>query len=571
MEEKNSKEGKWEVGYSKEVFKAYPNIISHEVHSKWEAAPSSKLKGLVKNWKYDLKSGFIIFLIALPLCLGISLASGVPAFAGIIAAIVGGMIVSLFSGSHLTIMGPAAGLIVVILGAVETLGKGDPILGYQAMLAAVVISGIFLIVFSFIGAGVLGDFFPSSVIHGMMAAIGIIIISKQIHVALGVKPEGTEPLPLLLEIPHSILTMNLPIALIGMGSLLIVVYLTYTKNPILKQIPAPMMVVILALIASWLLDLEHEHEIVIFGSQYHLGQRDLINLPENLLEGITFPNWSQIATGSFWLYVLMITFVQGLESMLAAMAIDKLDPYHRHSNLNKDLRAIGIGNIISGMLGGLPMIAEIVRSSANVNSGAKTRWSNFFHGFFMLVFIALFPNIIHRIPTAALAALLIFTGYRLTSPYHFIHAYKIGKGQLLIFVSTTLVTIATDLLIGVLVGMMINFLVDMYEGKATLKDLISLNFRIKDHGNKSYTILIKRALVFSNFLILKNKLKKLPHYSIIELDFSRAYIIDHTVFENLEALKSELKSENKILTIKGLENLRPVSKYTTATHIRKSL
>lgn len=570
MEENHSKEVKWEVGYQKEVFKAYPYIISHEVHSTWAAAPSSNVKGLIKNWKYDLKSGFIIFLIALPLCLGISLASGVPAFAGIISAIVGGMIVSLFSGSHLTIMGPAAGLIVVILGAVETLGKGDPMLGYQAMLAAVVVSGIFLILFSFIGAGVLGDIFPASVIHGMMSAIGIIIISKQIHVALGVKPAGSEPLHLLLEIPHSILTMNLPIAMIGLGSLLIVVYFNYTKNPILKQIPAPMMVVILALIASWLLDLEHEHEIVVFGSQYHLGQRDLINLPENLMDGITTPNWSQIATGSFWIAVFTITFVQGLESMLAAMAIDKLDPFHRHSDLNKDLRAIGIGNIVAGMLGGLPMIAEIVRSSANVNAGAKTRWANFFHGLFMLIFVALFPNIIHRIPTAALAALLIFTGYRLTSPEHFIHAWKIGKGQLLIFVATALFTVATDLLIGVFVGVITNFLVDMYEGKATLRDLISLSFRIRDHGNGSYTIYVKRALVFTNYFILKNKLKKLPHHSVIEIDFSRAYIIDHTVFENLEPLKSELKNDNKILTIKGLENLRAVSKYVTATHIRKS-
>jgi MFS superfamily sulfate permease-like transporter len=568
MEEKISNEGKWEVGYKKEIFKAYPEIISHEIHSVGTVPPKSNLKGLVKHWKEDLKSGFIIFLIALPLCLGIALASGVPAIAGIISAIVGGMIVSLLSGSHLTIMGPAAGLIVVILGAVETLGHGDPVLGYQAMLSAVVISGIVLILFGFIGAGVLGDFFPASVIHGMMAAIGIIIISKQIHVALGVKPTTSEPIHLLLEIPHSIMTMNVPIALIGIGSLLIVMYFTFTKNPILKQVPAPMMVVVLALITSWLMDLEHEHEIVLLGNHFHVGQRDLISIPDNLLEGITFPDWSQITTGSFWIIVFTITFVQGLESMLAAIAVDKLDPYHRHSNLNKDLRAIGMGNIISGMLGGLPMIAEIVRSSANVNAGAKTRWSNFFHGFFMLFFVALFPHIIHRIPTAALAALLIFSGYRLASPENFIHAWKVGKGQLLVFLSTTIITVATDLLIGVFVGTIINFLVDMYEGKAQLKDLFILHFKILDNKDGIYKVQVKRALVFTNFLVLKSKLKKLPHHSVIELDMSQTYIIDHTVFENLEPLKEELKSENKILVTKGLEKLSPISKYTTATRVR---
>ncbi len=560
-------QSKWAAGYKKESFMTYPTLIDKELHVKWTASPKSDFSGLIKYWKYDVKSGFIIFLIALPLCLGISLASGVPVTAGIFSAIVGGMIVSFFSGSHLTIMGPAAGLIVVILGAVETLGKGDPILGYQAMLAAVVVSGLLLILFGFIGAGVLGDFFPSSVIHGMMAAIGIIIISKQIHVALGVKPEGSEPLHLLLEIPHSILSMNLPIALIGFGSLLVVIYFNITKNPILKQVPAPMIVIILALLASWLLDLEHEHEVVIFGSQYHLGQRDLINIPDNLVEAITYPNWSQIATGSFWIIVFTITFVQGLESMLAAMAIDKLDLYRRHSNLNKDLKAIGLGNIIAGMIGGIPMIAEIVRSSANVSAGARTRWANFFHGFFMLIFVIFFPNIIHRIPTAALAALLIYTGYRLTAPEHFFHAYKIGKGQLLIFLSTTIITVATDLLIGVFCGTIINLLLDMYEGKTRLKDLISLRFRIVDNGNGSYIIYIRRALVFTNFLILKSQLKKIPHHSIIELNFKNTQIIDHTVLEKLEVLKDELKTEHKIIQIKGMDNLSPVSKYQTATRI----
>ncbi len=550
-------DGKWEVGFPKNVFFRFPDAIQEDLHAQWVTKPSEGIKGLIQNWKTDLKSGFVIFLIALPLCLGIAMASNVPAMAGIIAAIVGGMIVSFFNGSYLTINGPAAGLIVIILGAVESLGNGNATAGYQSMLAAVVISGFFLILLGYFNAGKLGVFFPSSVIHGMMAAIGLIIISKQAHVLLGVKPKASEPIELFLEVPESFMNMNVIIAFIGFLSLILIITLNRFKLPIISKIPTPFLVVMIAIIFSFSLDLEHEHKITIYGHEYWLSPKYLINIPNNFLDGITFPNWSQINTLNFWVVVFTIVFVQGLESMLAAVAVDKLDPFKRYSNLNKDLRAIGIGNLVSGMLGGLPMIAEIVRSSANVDLGAKTRWSNFFHGFFMLVIIALLPDIIRKIPVTSLAALLIFTGYRLASPKNFIHSFQISKGEFLVFVSTTFITLATDLLLGVFAGVILNILVNLWESHVPIRELFSSKFVVEQNPNSKsiYLIRLPKALVFTNYMFFKSQIDKIPHHSVIILDFGNTKIIDHNSVENLTQLKNDLKTEHKIIQFLNHENL----------------
>lgn len=389
--------------------------------------PLSGIAGLKQNWQKDLVSGFIVFLVALPLCLGISLASGVPPMAGLITAIIGGLFVSRINGSHVTINGPAAGLIVVILGAVEALSDGDPMAGYRSMLAAVVVSGTLLFILGRLKAGRLGDFFPSSAVHGMLAAIGVIILSKQAHVALGVKPEGKEPLELLAEIPHSIAHMNPEVAIIGLVSLLIMFVLPLFKNRWVKMVPAPMVVVLAGIALGHYFDLEHEHKYLFLdGHEYSIGPKFLVTLPENLADGIVFPDWSKALTLPFLTAVITITLVQGIESLLSAKAVDKLDPWKRESDLNKDLSAVGAGSALAGLIGGLPMIAEIVRSSANINNGGRTGWANFFHGAFLLVFIAAFPTLIHSIPLAALGAILMYTGYRLAAPGHFKHTLQIG-------------------------------------------------------------------------------------------------------------------------------------------------
>jgi MFS superfamily sulfate permease-like transporter len=528
--------------------------------------PQDRLAGLKQNWKTDLTSGFIVFLIALPLCLGIALASGVPPMAGLIAAIVGGVIVSQLSGSYVTINGPAAGLIVVILGAVESLGQGDPIVGYKATLAAIVVSGVLLAILGLLRAGKLGAFFPSSAVHGMLAAIGVIIISKQVHVAMGVKPLGKEPLELIAEIPHSLSVLNPEIAFIGVISLAILIGLSFAKNKWVKMVPAPMVVVLVGIALGHYFDLDHSHQYLFTEKTFDIGPRFLVTLPANALDGIVFPDWTHLGTGAFWVAVISITLVQGIETLLSATAVDKLDPWQRKSNLNRDVTAMGVGSAVSGMLGGLPMIAEIVRSSANVANGARTRWSNFFHGVLLLVFVVFFPQLIHQIPLAALAAILAFTGYRLASPKEFRSTFKIGSEQLAIFCTTLLVTLATDLIIGVASGILLKFVMHIARG-ARLKSLFKTEVEVVALEDEAYEVTVKDAAIFSNYLSIKAVLDKLPQKKQLVLNLAEVDIIDHTVMEHLHQYAHEYERSGGHLTMVGIDQLIPVSDHPMATRI----
>lgn len=527
--------------------------------------PLSGIAGLKQNWQKDLVSGFIVFLVALPLCLGISLASGVPPMAGLITAIIGGLFVSRINGSHVTINGPAAGLIVVILGAVEALSDGDPMAGYRSMLAAVVVSGTLLFILGRLKAGRLGDFFPSSAVHGMLAAIGVIILSKQAHVALGVKPEGKEPLELLAEIPHSIAHMNPEVAIIGLVSLLIMFVLPLFKNRWVKMVPAPMVVVLAGIALGHYFDLEHEHKYLFLdGHEYSIGPKFLVTLPENLADGIVFPDWSKALTLPFLTAVITITLVQGIESLLSAKAVDKLDPWKRESDLNKDLSAVGAGSALAGLIGGLPMIAEIVRSSANINNGGRTGWANFFHGAFLLVFIAAFPTLIHSIPLAALGAILMYTGYRLAAPGHFKHTLQIGPEQLSIFTTTLIVTLATDLIIGVFSGILLKILIHLTRG-ASFRSLFKPNLHLRyDHMSDCFVLEVHDAAIFSNFLGLKRKLDSIPAQAHVRVDFDKATLVDHTVMEHVYSYKEKYERAGGHFEVTEMGHLVPRSQHPHA-------
>lgn len=527
--------------------------------------PLTGLAGLKENWRTDLLSGFIVFLIALPLCLGISLASGVPPMAGLITAIIGGLLVSRINGSHVTINGPAAGLIVVILGAVESLGGGDPMAGYRSMLAAVVVSGVLLYLLGRMKAGRLGDFFPSSAVHGMLAAIGVIIFAKQAHVALGVKPAAKEPLPLLAEIPHSIAHMNPEVAIIGGVSLLIMFMLPVIRNKWVRMIPAPMVAVLVGIALGHWFDLEHEHRYLFRdGHEYSIGPKFLVTLPENLADGFVFPDWSKALTLPFVIAVVSITLVQGIESLLSAKAVDKLDPWKRESDLNKDLSAVGAGSALAGLIGGLPMIAEIVRSSANVNNGGRTGWANFFHGAFLLVFIAAFPTLIHSIPLAALGAILMHTGYRLAAPRHFKHTLQIGPEQLSIFVITLLVTLATDLIIGVFSGIALKILIHLWRG-APLRALFKPNLHLRYESLADrFVVEVHDAAIFSNYLGLKKRLDSIPPKNHVRVDFDKATLVDHTVMEHVFAYKERYERDGGSFEVTEMGHLVPRSQHPHA-------
>jgi MFS superfamily sulfate permease-like transporter len=528
------------------------------------AIPSTGLAGLKENWKADFTSGFLVFLIALPLCLGISMASGFPPVAGIFTAIIGGVLVSFLGGSQLTIKGPAAGLIVIAIGAVTELGQGDAMLGYRLTLAVIVIAGIIQIVFGWIRSGVLADFFPSAAVHGMLAAIGIIIIAKQLFTLVGAKATGQETLELLGELPHAFREMNPDIAIIGFVSLAIMFLFPLFKNKYLKMLPAPLIVILVAIPMGIYFDLEHEHKYLFLdGHEYTIGPKFLVTLPDNLLSAITFPDFSQILSGTSIKYIIMFALVGSLESLLSTKAIDGLDPYKRKSNMNKDLVGVGIGNTLAGFIGGLPMISEIVRSSANINNGGKTMWSNFFHGVFLLVFVAFFPNLIHQIPLAALAAMLIYTGFRLASPKEFYKTYKIGREQLAIFLVTIIVTLATDLLIGIGVGIATKFTLHVVNGlplKYVFKPLFTV--QVKDDV---YTVDVFHSAVFSNYIKLKKSLDGLPRKKTIKIDFTNANLVDHTVMENLHHYQHDYEHEGGKFTLCGLDHLKKSSEHDLAS------
>lgn len=526
--------------------------------------PQSGLAGLKQHWKADLTSGFLVFLIALPLCLGISMASGFPPVAGIFTAIIGGIVVSFFGGSQLTIKGPAAGLIVIALGAVTDLGQGDAYVGYRLTLTVIVAAGVLQIIFGWVKSGILADFFPSAAVHGMLAAIGIIIAAKQVFTLIGVKPSAHETLELLAELPSGFATLNPKIAFIGFVSLLILFLFPVAKHPLFKKIPAPLVVILVAIPLGRYFDLEYEHSYLFLdGQEYTIGPVFLVSLPESLLAAITFPDFSQILSATSIKYIIMFALVGSLESLLSSKAVDSLDPYKRKSNMNRDLLGVGVGNTLAGLIGGLPMISEIVRSSSNINNGGKTWWSNVFHGIFLLIFVAFFPFLIHQIPLAALAAMLIFTGYRLASPQEFYKTHKIGKEQLVIFLITIVVTLGTDLLLGISAGIIVKIIMHLKNGLAW-RHMFKPHFTVTKEEDV-YVVHVFHAAVFSNYILLKKSLDALPKGKHLTLDFANANLVDHTVMENLHQYQHDYEYEGGTFELRGMEHLKKVSDHALSS------
>ena len=390
------------------------------------------LVGLPKN----IFSGFVVSLIALPLGLGLAIASEAPPIAGIIAAIVGGTVVSIMGGSHLTITGPGNGLVIVILSAIVGMGEGDLYQGYLYTLAAIILSGLLLFVIGVFRLGALSEFFPSTALQGMLAAIGVGILAKQFHVMLGFTDVKGNTINQLLLIPSSIKNLlnsasnELFLAsAIGVLSLAFLFLYSRIRNPIFQLIPAPMWVVIVSIGVMYYYEL-------ILKAPGVLGSNLLITLPGNLLASLPSPNFGKLLSYDFMGYTLSITLVAVIESLLSIKAVDKLDPLKRRSNINKDLRALGIATGISGFFGGLNVVTVIARSSVNVNNGGNNRSANFFHAAFLVVFILLFAKQIQKIPMPTLAAILVYTGYRLAAPENLLRIYKIGKEQAIIFLST---------------------------------------------------------------------------------------------------------------------------------------
>ncbi|WP_396196403.1 SulP family inorganic anion transporter [Flavobacterium sp.] len=503
---------------------------------------------IFSNVRGDLASGLVVFLVALPLCLGIALASGAPLFSGIVSGVVGGVVVGFLSNSSLSVTGPAAGLTAIILTAITDLG------GFDIFLVAVILAGLIQIGLGFLRAGSFSNYFPTSVIEGMLAAIGIIIILKQIPHAFGhdvdnegdfffIEKSGHSTFDTLLESINFIHGGALIIALLSLTILI-----TWEKVPALKKIkmlPGALVVVVLSIILNELFI--NSESVLAITTKNHL-----VNLPSfnEIKEGFSLPNFSALTNQKVWIVALTIAAVASIETLLCIEATDKLDPYKRFTDTNRELKAQGVGNIISGFLGGLPMTSVVVRSSANINSGGRTKLATIFHGVLLILFALAIPFLLNKIPLSALAAVLLMVGYKLAKPAVFIHLWKNGFSQFIPFIITVLAVVGIDLLKGVAIGLGVSILFILYQN---LK--IAYSFKKESlHDGDVITIKLAQEVSFLNKAAIKSTLADLPDSSIVIIDATNTKYIDFDVVEMLKDFRNVTAVDKEIkLTLKGFK------------------
>jgi MFS superfamily sulfate permease-like transporter len=480
------------------------------------------------SWRYDLPASIVVVLVALPLCLGIALASGAPLSAGLLAGVIGGIVVGLLSDSQLMVSGPAAGLTAIVLAGVTALGS------FPAFLTATIIGGLLQIVLSIIRAGVIGYYFPSAVIRGMLAGIGVILILKQLPHAVGydadfegdesfLQPDGSNTFSALSEALQQI---QPGAALICILALFILVF--WPKVPALKKLklmPAPLVVVLTGVGLNALFGMLAPDWAI---RSTHLVQLPVPETARDLLTFFIFPDLSALANPETWRLGVTIAIVASLESLLSLEATDKLDPYKRESDTNRELLAQGVGNTICGFVGGLPVTGVIVRSAANIDSGGRTRWSGITHGVLLLVAVLTIPALLNYIPLAALAAILLHTGYKLASPALWTSTYRLGWQQFTPFAVTVVAIVLTDLLIGIAVGMLVGlfFILSEYLRQPALSrvsppDAVLQRYQLPDQA----TFLSKANI--------ERTLDALPTGARIEIDGRQTKRFDHDVLEIL--------------------------------------
>ncbi|CAN5462955.1 SulP family inorganic anion transporter [soil metagenome] len=534
-----------------------------------------------KYFKNDLPSGLVVFLVALPLCLGIALASGAPLFSGIIAGIVGGTVVALVSHSPLSVSGPAAGLTVIVLNAITQLGS------YDIFLLAVLMAGVIQIVLGFLKAGVIGYYFPSSVIKGMLAAIGIILILKQIPHAIGydIDNEGdfdffqTDGQNTLSEIFNSLNYIHPGAVIIAAISLFVLIM---WERPFLKKyaffkiVPGALLVVVLSILLNEWFKTSYP---ILFLSGEKLVQLPVAHSASEFIGQFTVPNFN--ALGNYHVYVVAITIaiIASLESLLSVEAVDKLDPYKRSTPTNRELKAQGLGNVISGLIGGLPLTAVIVRSSANVNSGAKTKLSAIIHGLFLLISVIGLASVLNKIPLACLAALLLVVGYKLAKLSLFTSMFRLGWEQFLPFVATIVAIQFSDLLKGIVIGMLVAIifiLMNVYKRikntqgsdnmMAALTRLMKNNYKAEYYYKKKeykpgeqIVIQLDEDVSFINKGSIAFTLDDLPEDSSVIIDGTKSHTIDLDVLEILHNFKSTAELKNINLKFKNVPEFKGVS------------
>jgi SulP family sulfate permease len=500
---------------------------------------------MFKELKSDLPASIVVFFVAVPLCLGIALASGAPLFAGIIAGIVGGMVVGMASGSALGVSGPAAGLAVIVLTSISSLGS------WPTFLLAVFVAGVFQLIMGFAKAGFIAYFFPSSVIKGMLTGIGLLIIIKQIPHALGYDkdPEGDLAFAPAAGGENSFSAITNALQYITPGAVLISVIslaililwdsVLSKKHKIFQLIQGPIVVVIFGIVMNYM----YQSGVLNFS----LAKDQLVQLPvassfAEFLRQFTLPDFSQITNIEVYKVAVVLAIVASLETLLCVEATDKLDPYKRVTPTNRELKAQGLGNVVSGLIGGLPITQVIVRSSANINFGAKTKLSAILHGVFLLISAITIAGIMNMIPLASLAAILLMVGYKLAKPSLFKQMYKLGWEQFVPFTATVIGILFTDLLRGITIGLVFGIFYTLrhsYRNSHHIKDVSTT-----EDGREVHHLVLAEEVSFFNKASVLKTLSALPENSKVIVDFEKSKAIAHDVLELIDDFKANAKTKN---------------------------
>ncbi len=465
--------------------------------------------------------------------MAIAVASGCPPISGIITSILGGLLTGLIGGAKLSIKGAPAGLIVIVLAAVTELGvNGDPLSGYRAALAVGVIAGFFQILLGYFKLGKFIDYIPAAVVHGMISAIGLIVMAKQIYFLLGMKAVGKSPVELLSHLFQSLHLANPLIAMIGLVSLVIMVCSLHPKLKRYFKLPGALVVLLFAIGVSFVFQLGTSTSYQFMGTNYKLDDSFLIHLPNSLIQGLVIPDWSTLGTLTAWKFIFLFAVIGCIESLLTVKAINQTQGPDEQANLNKDLISIGVVNSLAGMIGGIPMISEIGRSKANIDFGATSARSNLIHGALLVVAVVFFASLLNHVPIAALAAILIFIGYRLFSITEWKHSWQQGKAIFAVFFVTFAVTVAVDLLAGVLIGFILYLICESFKCHS-LKRVFSPKFIIEVESEQA-RISFTEGLIFTNFPKVKKVTENaLTLHQTVLIDCQQCSFIDDEFMQEL--------------------------------------
>ena len=547
-----------------------------------QISPSTEIKGGIGYWKNDLIAALSVALVALPLSMGIALASDMQPMAGLLTSITGALVCTFFRGGFVSINGPGAGLIAPVFIGILSLNDIDPVTGkiiagsgISYTLAAIMVAGAIQVVLGFFKLGKLAELFPSSVIHGILAAIGVIIIAKQIHPALGTTSDSDSILGTLWAAVIQLSDLNPFVAVISLSGIGILFFHSRIHSELFHLLPAPVWVLIIAIPFVFWFNFFEKQNLTFLGNSYEVGKYLLIDLSNGLppdperntwqtfIGCIQHPDFGKILTYPFWLTVISITLIGSITTLVCAKAVDKLDPCQRKTDLNKDLKAMGLASVVSGALGGLPIITVIVRSTVNIQNNAKTRFSNLYHGIFILIFILILTPYLEMVPYAALAAVLVYTGFQLASPRVFKDAYSKGMEQLIFLVSTLIITLQTDQLWGIIGGISITLVTHFLFARVSVIDFFKMIFgsgiRLEKsettlHGLESYTLKLKGIVNFLSLLTINKLLNKVPPKGHLIIDGTEARLVDLTVQETLEDFKRNLEINGGSVQITGLDS-----------------